>query len=58
MEPIATQLDAQKMFDYGTTVETPVEVTEKFKPTTVKGSQFKYPYMEFSGACAGCGETP
>ena len=26
--------------------------------TTVKGSQFKQPLMEFSGACAGCGETP
>jgi len=28
------------------------------KETTVKGSQFKQPLMEFSGACAGCGETP
>ena len=28
------------------------------KPTTVKGSQFKKPLFEFSGACAGCGETP
>ncbi|MFR9071532.1 MAG: 2-oxoacid:acceptor oxidoreductase family protein, partial [Paraclostridium sp.] len=27
-------------------------------PTTVKGSQFRQPLMEFSGACAGCGETP
>ena len=27
-------------------------------PTTVKGSQFLMPYFEFSGACAGCGETP
>lgn len=26
--------------------------------TTVKGSQFKQPLLEFSGACAGCGETP
>ena len=26
--------------------------------TTVKGSQFEQPYLEFSGACAGCGETP
>ena len=31
---------------------------EKFKATTVKGSQFKQPLLEFSGACAGCGETP
>ena len=29
-----------------------------FKPNTVKGSQYKLPYFEFSGACAGCGETP
>lgn len=27
-------------------------------PFTVKGSQFLRPYFEFSGACAGCGETP
>ena len=33
-------------------------MVEKFKETTVKGSQFKQPYLEFSGACAGCGETP
>ena len=29
-----------------------------FKPGTVKESQFKQPLLEFSGACAGCGETP
>src|SRR5699024_11319577 len=34
------------------------EVLAKFKETTVKGSQFKQPLLEFSGACAGCGETP
>ncbi|MEE5993873.1 MAG: thiamine pyrophosphate-dependent enzyme, partial [Oscillospiraceae bacterium] len=34
------------------------EVTAKFKDSTVKGSQFKQPLLEFSGACAGCGETP
>ena len=28
------------------------------KPGTVKGSQFKQPLLEFSGACGGCGETP
>ena len=32
--------------------------TSVFKPTTVKGSQFKQPLFEFSYACAGCGETP
>ena len=37
------------------------EVTEKevpFKEDTIKGSQFKQPLMEFSGACPGCGESP
>ena len=34
------------------------EVVAKFKANTVKGSQFKQPLLEFSGACAGCGETP
>ncbi len=29
-----------------------------FTPNTAKGVQFKRPYFEFSGACAGCGETP
>ena len=29
-----------------------------FNPETVKGSQFRKPLIEFSGACAGCGETP
>lgn len=29
-----------------------------FKKNTLKGSQFEKPYFEFSGACAGCGETP
>ncbi|MBR2384629.1 MAG: pyruvate:ferredoxin (flavodoxin) oxidoreductase [Clostridia bacterium] len=35
-----------------------VDTTTAFKPTTVKGSQFNKPLFEFSGACAGCGETP
>ena len=35
-----------------------VDVSAKFKPETIKGSQFRQPLFEFSGACAGCGETP
>ncbi len=58
MTSLDSELDAQKMFDYGVTLETPADVLEKFKETTVKGSQFKQPLLEFSGACAGCGETP
>ncbi len=38
-------------------IEVKPEVVAKFKET-VKGSQFKQPLLEFSGACAGCGETP
>ncbi|QGP92057.1 Pyruvate synthase [Neomoorella glycerini] len=34
------------------------EVKVDFNPATVKGSQFRQPLLEFSGACAGCGETP
>ena len=58
MRPLDTQLEEQKTFDYGVKIEAKPEVLEKFKDTTVKGSQFKAPYLEFSGACAGCGETP
>ncbi len=47
----------QKLFDYGVNQKTPDEVLEKFKEDTVKGSQFKKALLEFSGACAGCGET-
>ncbi len=48
----------QAYFDYGQTVSAKPDVLEKFKEGTVKGSQFKQPLLEFSGACAGCGETP
>ena len=58
MEPIETKLDEQKNFDYAITLPEKAEVAAKFKPETVKGSQFKQPLLEFSGACAGCGETP
>ena len=58
MENLEASADEQKYFDY--TVKLPVkeDVIAKFKETTVKGSQFKQPLLEFSGACAGCGETP
>ncbi|MGN0518724.1 MAG: pyruvate:ferredoxin (flavodoxin) oxidoreductase [Acutalibacteraceae bacterium] len=58
MKPIDSQRAGQKVFDYGRTVADKPEVAAKFKETTVKGSQFKQPLLEFSGACAGCGETP
>ena len=58
MSPLESQLAQQEIFNYGQTVSEKPEVLEKFKETTVKGSQFKQPLLEFSGACAGCGETP
>ena len=58
MQPIDSQRPKQALFDYALTLDEKPEVAEKFKFTTIKGSQFKQPLLEFSGACAGCGETP
>jgi pyruvate-ferredoxin/flavodoxin oxidoreductase len=58
MKPLDTQLDVQAGFDYGINLATKPSVFDKFGINTVKGSQFRMPYLEFSGACAGCGETP
>ncbi len=56
MKPLESQMDQQEVFEYSvrnvTRKETP------FATDTVKGSQFERPLFEFSGACAGCGETP
>lgn len=54
MKPIASQLDVQKSFD--ALVDTPVK--DEVANNTTIGVQYKKPYLEFSGACAGCGETP
>nr|MCR5098579.1 4Fe-4S dicluster domain-containing protein [Lachnospiraceae bacterium] len=48
----------QEYFDYAVTLPEKADVIEKFKIDSVKGSQFKQPLLEFSGACGGCGETP
>ncbi len=56
MKPLASQMDNATNWDYVAN-----KVTYKddlMKKTTVKGSQFSQPLFEFSGACAGCGETP
>ena len=58
MKPLETQMAEQDIFAYGLTIDEKPETAAKFKETTVKGSQFKQPLLEFSGACAGCGETP
>lgn len=58
LQPIDTRRDQQQVFDYAVTLPQKAEVSAKFKDTTVKGSQFNKPLLEFSGACGGCGETP
>ncbi len=54
MKPIASQLEAQKVFD--ALVDT--EIKPNVAMNNLIGVQYKKPYLEFSGACAGCGETP
>ena len=58
MKPLESQLGEEDKFLYGQKLPKKTEVAEKFKTSTVKGSQFLQPLLEFSGACAGCGETP
>ncbi|MCI6691438.1 MULTISPECIES: pyruvate:ferredoxin (flavodoxin) oxidoreductase [unclassified Clostridium] len=56
MKPMETQEEQIEAWDYAVK-----DVTPKKNPmnkNTVKGSQFEQPLFEFSGACAGCGETP
>lgn len=57
MWPIQEHSEKQEYFDYTRNLPEKREVIAKFKESTVKGSQFKQPMLEFSGACAGCGET-
>ena len=58
MEGLEKNLGEQPIFEFGQKLSEKPEVLAKFKETTVKGSQFKQPLLEYSGACAGCGETP
>jgi len=56
MKPIATQTEKQIPFqEFAETIPLKDHLAKR---TTVKGSQFYQPLLEFSGACAGCGETP
>jgi pyruvate-ferredoxin/flavodoxin oxidoreductase len=56
MKPLDTQLDAQvPSQQYAATLPLREELAKR---DSVKGSQFYQPLLEFSGACAGCGETP
>ncbi len=54
MVPTESELDQQPVWDY--LVKNVSEKTE-LVAANVKGSQFKQPYLEFSGSCAGCAET-
>lgn len=54
MKPIASQMHEQPNWDYSLTLSEKENPMDKF---SVKGSQFQQPLLEFSGACAGCGET-
>lgn len=55
MKPLDTQLGQDELWDYALLLSPKANPVGK---TTVKGSQFEQPLLEFSGACAGCGETP
>ena len=58
MSPIEEERSKGEQVNYEYFETLPNDVLGNFKETTVKGSQFKQPLLEFSGACAGCGETP
>ncbi|MBS5690281.1 MAG: 4Fe-4S dicluster domain-containing protein, partial [Firmicutes bacterium] len=54
MVGLESQEDKQPVFDY---MVSKVSEKPEVKNDTVIGSQFKQPYLEFSGSCAGCAET-
>ena len=56
--PIETERSAGENENVDFFLSTPANVTDGTKIDSVKGSQFREPLFEFSGACAGCGETP
>ncbi|MDD2332362.1 MAG: pyruvate:ferredoxin (flavodoxin) oxidoreductase, partial [Candidatus Cloacimonetes bacterium] len=58
MKPIEEERSFGEQENYEFFESLPYDVLASFKESTVKGSQFKQPLLEFSGACAGCGETP
>lgn len=58
MVPYSEGHGQQTLYQYGQTIDNTEAVLEKFSETTVKGSQYRKPLLEFSGACGGCGETP
>jgi len=55
MKPLSTQQAEAANWEYAMSVSVKENPMDKY---SVKGSQFEQPLLEFSGACAGCGETP
>ena len=55
LRPLATQLKESANWEYALQLSAKENPLDKY---SVKGSQFEQPLLEFSGACAGCGETP
>jgi len=56
MKPLTTQTEKEvPNWDFAVTLS---DKSDRVNKTNVKGSQFCQPLLEFSGACAGCGETP
>ena len=55
MQPLASQIPQADIWHYAMHLPRRVNPVNRF---TIKGSQFEQPLLEFSGACAGCGETP
>ncbi|MBR3278705.1 MAG: 2-oxoacid:acceptor oxidoreductase family protein, partial [Lachnospiraceae bacterium] len=55
MVPMAEAQDTSASWEYALSLP---EKEDIFDPYTIKGSQFRRPLLEFSAACAGCGETP
>ncbi len=58
LSPIQVERDKGEIANAEFFEDLPYDVLDGVKETTVKGLQFKQPLFEFSGACAGCGETP
>ncbi len=58
MSPIDEERAKGEQANYEYFESLPTDILGDYKEDSVKGSQFKQPLLEFSGACAGCGETP
>ena len=56
--PIAVEREAGQFDNFKFFEDLPYDVLDGVAESTIKGLQFKQPLFEFSGACAGCGETP